>query len=305
MTYVVGIDGGGTKTTALIADKQGNVVSSLEKGPLNYNGQEEAVIQQSIQSIMRAIDEGCGGLEHCAHICLGAAGMSNPVVRAKLEQHIRASGYTGGLTITGDQDTALWGAHGNGFGIILIAGTGSICYGRSIDGQMHRAGGYGYLIDDGGSGYGIGIELLKAVVRAHDGRCSPTILTELVMKQLELSTIAELIGFVYAPSTNKKEIAAIAPLLTVAYEQGDEAASRIILQSAAELFELVQPVAERLKLQSGVVAFTGSVLTHNEQIRSELERQLQLKYPAMTTRLPKHNAVTGAMLMALSQVNLK
>jgi len=303
MRFVAGLDGGGTKTAVTIADDQGRVVHSFTSGGMNYNGQDEGSVRHNLQEIVDTIASVCGGLDHCVQICIGAAGVSNPTVTSRLEATIRACGYHGDLLILGDQETALSGAHGRPYGIILIAGTGSICYGKNESGDVHRSGGYGHLIDDEGSGYSIGRDLISAVVRANDGRASETVITEMVNRQLNMTTVAEMIGFVYDARTHKKDIAALAPILSEACLLGDQAALGIAHRSAASLFELVISVVEKLSLQEGSLAMAGSVLLKNHFVQTALVDMLQEKYPKLQCITPKQDASIGAVLMALERLN--
>jgi N-acetylglucosamine kinase-like BadF-type ATPase len=300
--YAVGLDGGGTKTAVTIVDENGLEVHTFTSGAINYNGQDEASVQASLAEIFRTIDRVCDGLGHCTQVCIGAAGVSNPTVTTRLEASVRACGYKGSLFITGDQDTALSGAHNRELGIILIAGTGSICYGKNEAGDIHRAGGYGYLIDDEGSGYSIGRDLLSVVVRAHDGRLPATVITGMVFEQLGMTSIGQIIGFVYDKQTNKKDIAALAPILSQACELGDQSALAIADKSARSLLELVVPVAEKLSMQEGVLAMAGSALLKNSFIQSAFINGLKERYPAMTCITPKRDAASGAALMALNRL---
>ncbi|KRE86543.1 ATPase [Paenibacillus sp. Soil766] len=300
--YAVGLDGGGTKTAVTIVDESGLEVHTFTSGAINYNGQDEASVQASLEEIFRTIASVCGGLHQCAQVCIGAAGVSNPTVTTRLESSVRACGYEGALFITGDQDTALCGAHNKELGIILIAGTGSICYGKNEAGDIHRAGGYGYLIDDEGSGYSIGRDLLSVVVRAHDGRMPETVITPMVFEQLGMTSIQQIIGFVYDKTTNKKDIAALAPILSRACELEDEAALAIVDKSARSLLELVVPVAEKLSMQEGVLATAGSALLKNSFIQTAFIEGLKERYPAMTCITPKRDAASGAALMALNRL---
>ncbi|MFC5401296.1 N-acetylglucosamine kinase [Cohnella soli] len=302
MKYVAGLDGGGTKTAVTIADEHGRKIHAFTSGAINYNGQDEASIRDSFRHMMAEIGRACGGLEHCAHIVIGAAGISNPAVRDRLTANVREHGFAGGLTITGDHVTALCGALESPYGIILIAGTGSICYGQAESGLSHRAGGCGHLIDDEGSGYSIGRSLLAAVAKANDGRISPTVITELVYKRLRMDSIRQIIEFVHDPSKNKKDIASLAPILTDACEAGDEAALAIARQSAASLLELVIPVAERLDMREGKLALAGSVLLKNAFVRGEFEERLGRAYPRMRCVQAPDDASGGAVLMALQEM---
>jgi N-acetylglucosamine kinase-like BadF-type ATPase len=303
--FVAGLDGGGTKTAVAIADESGVVVHAFTSGPINFNGNDEAAIRGNFEEIMRIIGEVCGGLDLCEQICIGAAGVSNPTVMPRLTSHVRDCGYQGGLLITGDHDTALCGAQDNpyGMGMILIAGTGSICYGRNEAGLTYRAGGFGYLIDDEGSGYSIGRDLLTAVVRAEDGRSPKTAITQLVYERLQVDSVRGIVGFVYDKRTDKKDIAALAPLLSEACALGDQAVLNIVEKSALSLLELAVPVVETLSLQEGVLAMAGSVLLKNDGVRNAFTAKLNQRYPGLSCITAKKDAAGGAVLMALNRLN--
>lgn len=302
MVYVVGIDGGGTKTAVTIAAADGQIESVFSVGPINVNGGDQAHIAAEFVRIFEHIKSCCQPLDAVKHICIGAAGISNPLVRGFLEQQVRVNGYAGELTITGDQETALYGAQNAMQGIILIAGTGSICYGVNKKGEHHRTGGFGHLIDDEGSGYSIGRNLLAALVQAEDGRLSGSVIPQMVYEQLQLTSLQEVIGFVYNKQTTKKEIARLAPILTIACEQGDEHALLLAERCAASLFELLVPVIEKLELHDSPIAIAGSVLQKSSFVREPLERRLADKYPAAKLMLPIKDAAYGAVLLGLSKI---
>lgn len=323
MRYVAGADGGGTKTAVTVADETGAVVGTFDAGPLNYNGQDEAGFAATIRDVCRGIAERCGELDACVQLCVGAAGISNPAVSGLLTARLKENGYRGGLILAGDHETALCGAHEGLHGIILIAGTGSICYGRHPSGLTHRAGGFGHLIDDEGSGYSIGRDILSAVVRSADGREAPGILTELVYERLQIGSVGELIGFVYDKRTGKKDIAALAPLLSVACETLDAAALRIADKNAAALAELAFAVIGRMEAaeaeRSGPgaaceageaerrwpatfrreIALAGSVLARNRHVREAVVSRIAGRHPGWRCIDPKRDASYGAMLLAL------
>jgi len=297
--YVLGIDGGGTKTAVCAADLQGNILSVFKTGAINLNGESADNVKKNLHGIFREASLKIGDLQYIRSVCIGAAGISNADARLFLENTVRDAGYTGRLIIAGDHQTALFGALGNPVGIILIAGTGSICYGRNASGKEHRAGGYGYLIDDEGSGYAIGRDILKAMVRSHDGREEKTVLTQMVLEQLKVSTIEEVIGFLYHKNTNKRDIAALAPILARALEEGDEAARKIASKCCGELVKLVSPVAEKLGLEDCYLAMAGSILQKDAFIRKGFIDAIQRKFPGMVCTDPKNDASYGAVLMAL------
>ncbi|MGZ9583296.1 N-acetylglucosamine kinase [Paenibacillus marinisediminis] len=300
--YVAGIDGGGTKTAVTVADIHGVVVRTFTSGAINYNGTDEAIIHRHVKDIVNTIASICGDLDRCEHICIGTAGISNPMVRDRLTSLIRTCGYRGGLLLKGDHETALYGAHESEYGIILIAGTGSICLGHNESGQIHRTGGCGHLIDDEGSGYSIGRDLISAVVRSNDGRIPETVITRMVYDQLQLESVQQLIGFVYDKGTQKKDIAALAPILSEACAKGDPAALKIANQSAHALYELAFPVIEALSLQRGDLAIAGSALLNNGYVRTAFIDLLMQNYPDIHCLTPKKDASYGAVLMALKSL---
>lgn len=299
MRYVAGLDGGGTKTAVTVADEQGQVVHAFTSGAINYNGHDEASIRDSFRHIFDVIAQVCGGLDACKQVCIGAAGISNPAVPVRLTSDVRACGYEGGLTVAGDHETAHYGALERPYGIILIAGTGSICYGKNESGQSHRAGGYGHLVDDEGSGYSIGRDMLSAVLKASDGRLPQTVISGMVYERLQITSVREIIGFVYDKKTNKKDIAALAPLLSDACALGDQAALAIAQRSASSLFELAVPVVEKLSLRNGDLAIAGSVLLNNPFVQSVFVEMLRRRYPDLHCFPAKKDASAGAVLMSL------
>ena len=161
--------------------------------------------------------------------------------------------------------------------------------------------GYGYLIDDGGSGYAIGRDILTAAVRAFDGRGRPTLLSRLTADRLGIdpSEIQRMITWLYAPDTGKKEIASLAPLLKEALGQGDETAREIARKAAADLAELVITGWRKSGMDSGELAVTGSILTRIPEVREETERLIHAAFPRIRILPPRRTPAEGAARMAL------
>ncbi|OCN00573.1 ATPase [Clostridium sp. W14A] len=296
--YVVGMDGGGTKTAVSVCDLSATERERFSSGGINYNGTDERNVEKSMREIFLRLEQS-RGLSNCRAVCLGAAGIGNPEVGGRLEKLIQSCGYHGPLCITGDQQTALFGAMGELCGVILIAGTGSVCYGRNLEGREHRTGGCGHVIDDGGSGYAIGRDILSAVVRAGDGREKPTVLSGMLASRNGLKTSDEIVRFVYDKNTGKREIAALAKLLPEACAQGDGTALAIADRCVTELFLLAVPVLEQLGFQKGSLAFSGSILQKNLFIREGLLKKLTEEYPGLECVIPARDAAYGAAMMAL------
>lgn len=297
MPYYVGVDGGGTKTAVELCSCDGTARSRAVFGPLNCNS-DRAAAAKALADTLAWLDSQPEGLAGCRALCVGSAGISNPDAYALIQNSIRDGGYTGALQIVGDQVTALAGALGQPIGTVLIAGTGSICYARTAAGQEARTGGWGHLIDDEGSAYALGRDILRSVVRAADGRAPATVLTELVAQRLGEPGVQAVIRFTYAPTTTKKEIASLAPLLDAALQQGDAAANAIICHAADELTAMAAAAMVPLGLQTGAMALQGSVLQKNDALRTALISRLQARFPKLQFPAPVGDAADGAAVMA-------
>lgn len=303
MQYVIGIDGGGTKTLLKIADMEGQMLAECEGGPSNINSigkaQAAKVLHELILKGISSINE---TQSHCKAICVGTAGVDRTDEKEVMEGIIKSTGYGGKTIITNDAVTSLYGAIGSGEGIIVISGTGSICYGRNSSGMVCRAGGWGHIIGDEGSGYEIGVKALKAVMRSYDKRADATLLTDMILKSLRLKNPEDLIEYVYRSGAGKKEIASIARIVDEAYKMGDAAAKNILKGAAYELFLCCRTVVEKLGLQNkrAAIALSGSVMTKNKYIFDEFSALIRKSYPCLNLCSAKYDSAWGAVLIALN-----
>ena len=268
-------------------------------GSLNLNGAPASVVMRTIRdgtAFMAAQPE---ALEGCGGLVIGIAGVSNRNAASMIESAVRECGYSGPLRLAGDQEIALAGAV-RGHGAVLISGTGSVCYGRDRNGASFRTGGYGYLIDDEGSGYAVGRDILRAVVRAADGRGKQTCLTELVYDALKVSDVSGIITWLYAPDTGKKGVASLAPLLLIALAQTDPAAKEIAERAAEELCLMVTAAWEKAGMKDGELACTGSILTRYPAIREALAQRLHATLPELRITEAQGSPAKGAAMLARS-----
>lgn len=291
MSYALGLDGGGTKTLAQATDLAGRDLFRVRGGALNPNSEPPDQIRATLRSLLQQAAAKAGSPP--AAVCVAAAGISNPAARILLEQAVREAGFAGPLCVTGDHMAALAGALGRPEGIILIAGTGSICAGRTA-----RAGGRGHLIDDEGSGYAMGRDVLRAVVEAEDGRGPATCLTDQVFQTLGVADVGGVVSFVYAPDRSKREIAALAQLLPDAARRNDEAALAIYERAGRELARLAAAVSVRLALPQTELALQGIVLQNDAFLRRQLDVYLARLAPGLVPVLPRQDAAFGAALLA-------
>ncbi|MBQ6859248.1 MAG: ATPase [Clostridia bacterium] len=300
MGYYCGWDGGGSKTEVLCCDASGQETGRAVFGPLNINGAPRERVRQTIADAVAYMASMPDGLAGCVRLVIGAAGVSNVEIYSFIEEHVRAEGYAGALLIVGDQEIALAGAV-EGPGAVLIAGTGAICCGYDGKEKRTRVGGCGHLIDDGGSGYAIGRDILSAVARGEDGRAEATCLRKMVFERLGISQVSGIVTWLYNGTTGKKEIAAFAPLLLEALKMGDAAAERIAVCAAQELAALAAAAWKNLGLEEGELALTGSVLAHYEVIREQVKAILAEDFPQMRIISPRGSAAEGAVRLAMQK----
>lgn len=302
MQYVIGIDGGGTKTKLTLSDMEGNVLETAVSGPSNILSSGYDVAKQSIQEV---IEEGVvkAGyrLEDCEALCIGVAGAAREAIKSQLETIIQETGYTNKMIITHDAETALMGGTAGEEGILIIAGTGAICFGKTCDGKSARVSGWGHIIGDEGSAYSIGIQILNAVMKAYDGRLPQTILTKLLLEKMGIQTEEEVIGAIYNPHVTKQHIASYAVLIDEAAKKKDEVALKIIEQTAYDLFETVSAGIVKLGFQEKPVkvVVNGSVLTHNVVIYERFKALVTRSYTQAQVGMMLHDASYGAVLLAI------
>ena len=287
--FIAGIDGGGTHTRIELRDMDNGFVRRGEFGPFNIN----SIGETAFRGLLREVFTWCGGMEQCARLCVGAAGISNPKVGQILAEELAAAGFAGKWKLCGDQEIALRGAM-DGEGLVVIAGTGSICFGKNAAGQTARSGGFGHLIDDGGSGYAIGRDVLASAVRAMDGRVADTAVLQAVCDRLGGGP-EKIVPFVYSPETDKAAIAKISYVALELADQGNPEAMKILDQAAAELAQLVLAVQQRLGMQQCRIALLGGLLTEENPYHTVVAEKLACLGQVMAA---EHSALWGAAQMA-------
>lgn len=286
--FVAGIDGGGTHTRVEIRDMENRLIRRGEFGPFNIN----SIGEDAFRSLLREVFSWCGGLADCSRICIGGAGVSNPNTKAILAEELNRSGFAGKWKLCGDQEVALRGAM-DGPGVVVISGTGSICFGKNAAGETARSGGFGHFIDDGGSGYALGRDVIACAVRCVDGRIRDSSIFSAVCHRL--GGAEKIVPFVYAPETDKSAIAKFAWIALEQADRGDPEALKILQQGAEELTRMVAAVQRKLELPQCRIALLGGLIaSENCYRRTVVERLSALG----TLVCAEHDALWGAAQMA-------
>jgi len=295
---VVGWDGGGTKTLMKVLDMDGNTVLCAKAGSLNYNSNPKEEIRKTINTLIAKLQNLSEELSDCKGIFISAAGISNKEAASFLTSSLEQSGIQCEISIVGDHEAALYGAFGKPEGIILISGTGSICFGMNQNGLKIRTGGYGHLIDDEGSGYAIGRDILSAAVQIYDQRVKNSNLLDLVYEALGVQSVEEIIQYAYQSNWNKACIASLSPIIIKALKMNDPCAKAICEKASNELVKLVLPVAKKLTLKEGKIALLGGILTHYEPIKNMVVERLANELPDLKIVEPMYDSATGAAIIA-------
>ena len=243
MALWVGIDGGGTRTTAVALDDTGAVLARVVGGASLVHPNRPLDGAGHLADMVRRVLREAGTAAPADGLCCGLAGAGRAEVREGLRGALAALGVASSICVIGDAEAALYDAFGSGAGALVIAGTGSAAWSRNANGRSARAGGWGRLLGDEGSGYTIGLSALRAVVRAFDGRIDPTLLSAAILSTIGVPAPEQLVP--WAAAAAKADIAALAPVVAATAAQGDAAAAGIIDKAAADLAELVRAALEQ------------------------------------------------------------
>ena len=290
----IGIDGGGSTLRVGIYTENmeclhlHELAETANPSVLGYSQAEELLRSSLTQTISDA------GITSSKVHYVGA-GMAGAAQNPDWLKNILSSVLSHAkITVAPDYEIALIGAHGKRYGMLVLSGTGSVAFGIDASGESAHSGGWGYLLDDGGSGYWLGLETLKSATRIADGREEETGLYEQTFAHLKISTPDELISWLYNPETKNQEIAQMAPIVLACAATGDLEALRIVEDGAEQLYQLYLSVIKRLKFGGTPVMFSGGLLSSGNLLRRLLMQKIGLeKVPT-----PKYSPVEGAALMA-------
>ena len=296
--YFLGVDGGQSKTTAVIGDENGRVLGSGRGGPCNHAGAPEGRAK-FINAISTSLSAACSeaGVDAAtvrfASACLGLSG--GPADKQAILGQILAADQ---MLVTDDATIALSGALAGEPGIVVIAGTGSIAFGRNAQGRTARAGGWGYLFGDEGGGFWIARQAMRAALGWEEGWGSPTALRAMLLDSTAARNINDLMHRCYTPEFPRPRIAALSVLVNHAAERGDPMSQKILSEASRELAQLVRAVRSQLFESQGSVrcAYIGGVF-ESRNVRALFRESLEGE-PGWVLASPVHDPAIGALLEA-------
>src|SRR3989442_2432797 len=298
--HVIGIDTGGTKTVCLLADEHGAIVSEGRGPGANLHAAGELAVEKVLHEVMEeAIGDRMIGDRPIvpAAVCLGIAGVDREDEARTVRAIMRRIGYKSRVLVVNDALIALVAGAQDAPGIVIIAGTGSIVYGRNAAGEAARAGGWGHMIGDEGSGYWIGRQAVAAVMRAADGRGPDTGLATEILAYFNVADVSRLPRIVYDREMPRMNVAALGPIVQTVAEGGDAVAVRILERAADELVLGAHSVTTRLEMRGDAFTFylAGGVFRVVPWVADELPRRLVEVAPRSQVQILPDEPAVGAV----------
>ncbi len=300
---LLGVDGGGTKTRAVITDGRQTVLGEGLAGPSNPM---RVGIKQAADNVRKAVKEACrrAGVKLSQIVAaeFGIAGVRREDVRELMRRELADLGVAE-MDVVTDADTALFGATGGLPGLVIIAGTGSICCGLNARGQQDCAGGWGPLAGDEGSGAWIARSALQAVARASDGRGPDTILSAAACRYFSVRTPEDVMMEINRPDMTNDRLAGFARYVIEAGHDGDQVARAILAEAGRVLGVAAVTVIRKLKMrqESFPVAYVGGVFAAGELVLATLRAEIEKVAPEAYLAQPRMNPAVAAARMAQEQ----
>ncbi len=299
--HVLGIDAGATKTVCQLADEAGRLVAEARGGGANLQASGELEVEKVLHRVMEEALADRGVVPTA--ICLGMAGVDRPEDAAVVRGIMTRIGYKARILVVNDALIALEAGVGDAPGVVIVAGTGSIVYGRNARWEAARAGGWGYLLGDEGSGYWMGRLALRAVVREGDKRGRPTLMTPRVLGHFGVERPSDLIRQVYRHAVQPTAIAALAAHVQAAAAAGDAVAAGIIESGAQALTAAAVAVAGRLALQATAfdLVLAGGIFRAVPLLSEHVTALLARSLPGARVRPLACEPAAGAVRLALAE----
>lgn len=299
--HVLGIDAGGTKTVALLADADGKIVAEGRAGAANLQTEGELEVEKILHTV---IDRATNGRSiTLSAVCLGMAGVDRPDDAIVIRDIMRRLGFRSNALIVNDALIALVAGAGPSPGVVVVGGTGSIAYGVSPRGVAARAGGWGPTLGDEGSGYWIGRRALVAVMREVDGRGPRTDLTPLVLRHFSLPRPESLVAEIYHQLQGRRAIASLGTVVDRARLEGDPVATDIMTQAADELALATASVITRLDMRGEQfpILLAGGMLKESEWLAAQVRQRLAEVAPRSTVSPLTEEPAIGAVRLAVAE----
>ena len=274
----LGVDGGGTKTRAILLDGEENIIAEGLSGTSNpMRVGIEPATDEIFKAVNNAFEQTDKNLSEVAAAVFGLAGVRRNDIRLLIRERVRQNLRIKTIEVVTDAEIALYGASKNEAGLVIIAGTGSICLGRNNKGETALSGGWGPLAGDEGGGAGIARRALQSIAKASDGRGELTNLSRKATDYFRTERTEDLNVAIYASQVDNKKIAGFARFVVESAREGDSVAKQIISEAGCELAIAANAVIRRLKLEKKKfpIAKVGSIFQAGELLTRTLTETVQ------------------------------
>jgi N-acetylglucosamine kinase-like BadF-type ATPase len=302
--YYIGLDCGGTRTRGVVADEQLKILARARAGPGNPLSAGMTVVISAYRSVIRRLlDQTRLNPSDITGLGIGAAGAGRPAERLRLQQALRKLVPRARIMVETDGMIALLGATLGKAGIMVIAGTGSFVLGMDSRGRTFRGGGWGPILGDEGGGATLGLEAIRGMLRAEDGREPATTLRRPILDYFHVRTPDELVTRIYNRPPTPREYARLWPLLLCEAGRGDKLARSILRQGGEELAQTIEAVARGLRSgnQTIPLIFAGGVLSCDSVLRRTILSRLKRSLPHFRLVTAHAEPEIGALYLARGQ----
>lgn len=307
--YVLAIDGGGTKTSAVICDEQGKIYAQVVTTRSNPTAMDRPYFEATLHTIMQNLQQqNPQALAEVASCFAGMAGVQELQAEGMVEAVLRHY-VSRAATIRVDNDAliALYAGTLGKAGIVQIAGTGAITMGYDCHQRFHRVGGWGYLFDDEGSGYDLGVQLLKAVFQSYDGRATATLLTEAVLHHFSVKSVPQLIAYIYGEEHPRTVVAPLSVYIFEAADNGDLVAKQIIENACQNYYKAIRACYLDMQWEQDEVpvVLVGGVFTNEAHFVPRLQAMALEETLPFSFKTPALPPIGGAVIAAFQQLNVQ
>jgi N-acetylglucosamine kinase-like BadF-type ATPase len=313
--YVLGIDGGGTKTKGVIADHSGKVVAQHTVGASNPNSMHQSDVEKELVDLLSELKRQAGSAYfQLSVVYAGMSGVDRQDDQQLMKEMLQKSlpdglGQNCKIIVDNDAINALYSGTLGKPGIVNISGTGSITYGVNQNGERARVGGWGYLIGDPGSGYAIGRAALQSAYDSYDGCGEITSLTVRIKDHFMVNALPDVIQKIYEPGKARKAVAPLSQLVVKAADEGDKVAQDILLNAGKDMAKAIYGLLSKLfskKLsdyqdsETTLLVLTGGVYQRSDLFIPTIQDELKTRGLRVEIILPQVPPVAGALVAALT-----
>ncbi|MGG2082465.1 N-acetylglucosamine kinase [Lysinibacillus pakistanensis] len=309
MMYVLAIDGGGTKTSAVLCDEHGNIYAKVVTTRSNPTAMNLHYFESTIHTIMQNLQRQNSQVFSAIHSCYaGMAGVKELHAERTVEEIVRQYVPSKAIiSVENDAIIALYSGTLGLAGIVQIAGTGAITMGYDQQQIFHRVGGWGYLFDDEGSGYDLGAQALKAIFQGYDGRGRATALTDAILNYFAVTNVPQLIECIYGEEHPRTVVAPLSKYVTAMAAQGDEVANKILEDACQKQYRAIKACYKQMiwGTEHVPVVLVGGVFENESYFLPKLQQLANANGIPLQFMTPLLPPIGGAVIAALKELNIQ